>query len=143
MTVTFFGHGDADISLQKSLSAVIEELIVQQHADMFYVGTHGNFDRMATEILYRLKRKYPKIRAYSVLSRMPAGNGNSSYLLETIFPEEIARVHPKNAIIKRNEWMLEKSDTVITYVIYSVGGAAMFKNRAIKKGKTVIEISVK
>ena len=143
MTVAFFGHGDADVSLQKSLSEAIEALIVQQHADMFYVGTHGNFDRMATEALYGLKQKYPKIQAYSVLSRMPAANGNSSYLLETIFPEEVARAHPKNAIIKRNEWMLEKSDVVITYVICSTGGAAIFKSRAIKKGKSVIEISVK
>lgn len=143
MTVTFFGHGDADISLQKTLSEAIEALIIHQHANMFYVGTHGNFDRMATKALYGLKQKYPKIQAYSVLSFMPAANGNRVYLLETIFPEEVARAHPKNAIAKRNEWMLEKSDVVITYVICSMGGAAVFKRRAINKGKSVIEISVK
>lgn len=37
--------------------------------------------------------------------------------------------------------MIEKSDIVVTYVTKSFGGAHTFKQQAIKKGKTVIEIS--
>ena len=143
MTVTFFGHGDADVSIQKHLTEVVQNLIIHQQANTFYVGTHGNFDRMATDVLKKLKRQYPELRAYSVLSRMPSEGGEDVGLLETIFPEEVACTHPKNSISKRNAWMLERSDIVITYVIHSFGGAALFKNKALRQGKCVIELSEK
>ena len=36
--------------------------------------------------------------------------------------------------------MLTKSDTVVTYVTCSFGGAAKMKQKAIQKGKRIIEI---
>jgi len=37
--------------------------------------------------------------------------------------------------------MVENSQYVVTYVTRTFGGAAQFKELAIKKGKTVIEIA--
>lgn len=42
---------------------------------------------------------------------------------------------PKFAISKRNRWMIEHSDIVVTYVKYHFGGAAQWKVLAEKKGK--------
>ena len=36
---------------------------------------------------------------------------------------EIEKVPPKFAIIKRNEWMIDKSDFLIAYVEHNWGGA--------------------
>ena len=43
-------------------------------------------------------------------------------------------------INKRNTWMINNSDYVVTYVKYSVVGAAKFKRLSEKKCKIVINI---
>ncbi|MBR1970364.1 MAG: hypothetical protein IKA17_08400 [Clostridia bacterium] len=50
-------------------------------------------------------------------------------------------MHPKYAIVKRNQWMIEKSDYVIVYVKQSSGNAAKFKELSEKKGKIVINVA--
>lgn len=59
--------------------------------------------------------------------------------VETVFPFENDKVYPKFAIVKRNIWMIEKSQVVVTYVL-GTGGAEKFKNLAERKGKVVINI---
>lgn len=48
---------------------------------------------------------------------------------------------PKFAINYRNEYMLEKADTVIAYITHDWGGAAKFTAQAKKKGKHIINLS--
>ena len=60
---------------------------------------------------------------------------------DTVFPEEVADSLPRLAIAKRNEWMLKRSDIVVTYVKRVFGGAFKYKQKAIKKGKFVIQIN--
>ncbi len=54
-------------------------------------------------------------------------------LSDTIYPEGLEVVPPKFAVSKRNAWMLERCEYVITYVKFNFGGAALFKEKAIKK----------
>ena len=49
--VCFFGHSDTPWSVQPKLREVILDLIDNQGADEFYVGTHANFDRMVASVL--------------------------------------------------------------------------------------------
>ena len=58
----------------------------------------------------------------------------------TVFPEGLESVPPRYAIDRRNRWMLDRSDYVVTYVRNPYGGAAKYKELAIKKHKTVIEL---
>ncbi|HAX84546.1 MAG TPA: DUF1273 domain-containing protein, partial [Ruminococcaceae bacterium] len=39
-----------------------------------------------------------------------------------------------------NEWMINQSDYVITYIEHDFGGAAKFANRARQKNKNVINL---
>ena len=57
---------------------------------------------------------------------------------DRILPEGIERVHPRYAIVWRNNWMIDKSDYVIAYVTHPTGGAYKAVERAKKKGKEVI-----
>ena len=59
---------------------------------------------------------------------------------ETLLPDGIEVGPARFAIDRRNKWMIEQADYVITYVTHSWGGAAKFKELAEKKGKTVINI---
>ena len=59
---------------------------------------------------------------------------------DTMFPEGLELVHPRYAIERRNLWMLERSDYVVTYVHHSWGGAAKFAALAERQGKRMIRL---
>lgn len=142
---TFFGHRNAPHTIKPYLRAAIIELIENKDVDLFYVGNQGAFDRIVIRVLRALQKEYPKIQYYVVLAYVP---NNKERLgledeYETIYPDCLDKTPPKYAIIKRNRWMLERSDFVITYVTHNWGGAADFKALAERKGKTVINLDVR
>lgn len=139
MVCTFFGHKDT-LSLERDkLKQTIIKEIEENNADTFYVGNHGNYDRMVFSVLKELKETYPDISINVVLAYLPKDNGED--LSYTVFPEGIEEVPKRFAIVFRNKWMIERSDTVIAYVKHSFGGAAKFVDIARKKRKTVINIA--
>lgn len=144
MTVTFFGHRSVPPFIQTNLERTVRHLIEHKNADVFYVGNNGDFDAYATNALKKLTLEYPHIKYYIVLAYMPRKsnqiNGNIDYN-NTILPEKIAQSIPKFAISKRNDWMLNKSDLVITYITHTYGGAEKYQEKAIKQGKMVINIA--
>ncbi len=104
---------------------------------MFYVGNQGGFDRLVQTTLEKLCKSY-NIDYKIVLAYMPEKNIEFSH--KTIVFYGFEETSFKYAIPKRNQWMIEKSDIVITYVTHNIGGAAKFKNIAHKKGKIVVNI---
>lgn len=140
MVVTFFGHRDAPPWIRASLRDTLVSLIEKENATLFYVGNHGDFDRIALSVLRSLKSIYPHIRFCMVLAYMPHQQ-NFPPDVETLLPAQSVQSPPRFAIENRNCWMLENSDTVITYVTHSFGGAVKFKERAIAAGKRVFELS--
>ena len=141
---TFFGHRDCPSSVKESLYAAVEGLICNQQVDTFYVGTQGSFDRMAYAALVKLRRQYSHIKVYRVLAYMPKLSiieADRSMLDDTILPEGIEKAHPRYAIIKRNNWMIDRSDYVICYVTHPTGGAYQAVERAKNKSKTIIAIN--
>ncbi len=141
MVCTFFGHWDTGEEIIPDLQKEIINLIENKNVDTFYVGNHGHFDGYAEEILKNLKEIYPHIKYSVVLAYLPRGDDGDYYdFSNTIYPEGIEKSPLKFAITKRNKWMIEKSDFVITYVKRVIGGAAQFKELAEKKKKIIIEI---
>lgn len=143
MKCTFFGHSNTSWEVQPKLEAVLIDLIENYNVDIFYVGNHGNFDLMVKNTLKRMKLDYPHINYMVVLAYMPGKNDefNNEDYSDTIYPDGLENIPPKYAIPKRNRWMINKSDYVITYVKYTIGGAAKFKELAEKKGKTVLNLA--
>ena len=137
---TFFGHRDCPESIKVNLKKEIERLICDQQVDTFYVGTQGSFDRMAYSTLKELRSKYIHIKVYRVLAYMPQNDAVSKDNAEgedTILPEGIERVHPRYAIVWRNNWMIDHSEYVIAYITHPTGGAYQAVEKAKKKGRTV------
>ena len=140
MTVTFFGHKDTPKEIEPTLRTTLVDLIENHDATKFYVGNNGNFDTMVRRQLENLSQTYP-ITYNIVLAYLPTKKSEYDDYTNTILPEGIETAPKRFAISYRNKWMLEQSDAVVTYVTHSFGGAAQFKEIAVKQGKTVIELS--
>lgn len=134
---TFFGHRDCPDTIGVKLREEIERLVTRHKVDTFYVGTQGAFDRLAYTALSDVRERYD-IKLYRVLAYMPKPNDNDT--ADTILPEGLESVPPRYAIVKRNEWMLNRCEYVIAYVTHISLGAYKFVQQAEKKGKTVINI---
>lgn len=122
------------------MQSTLIDLIENKNVDSFYVGNQGDFDIMVRSNLKSLRIIYPYISCYVVVAYKPNKKLSNDYL-EYIYPDELKNIFPKYAIIERNNWMINKSDYVVTYVENSVGGAARFKSVSEKKGLTVINLA--
>ena len=140
MICTFFGHRDTPDSVEPVLRETIAALIENEEANTFYVGNQGKFDYMVIRVLKKLKAVYENIECVVVLAYMPREGVMDERLngVKTTYPEGLESTPARYAINKRNRWMVNKSDIVITYVKNPTGGAAFFKELAEKKGKRVI-----
>lgn len=138
---TFFGHRDTPDEVEPLLRLEIIRLIEQAGVKSFYVGNQGNFDIMARKILKEMVNRY-EIEYSVVLAYMPGKKDPfiKKEVQDTIFPTVLENVPRKFAISHRNRWMVEQSDYVITYITHGWGGAAQFRDMAMKKGKVVIDI---
>ena len=142
LACTFFGHRDCPASIKPKLFAVLTDLIVNQEVEMFYVGSQGQFDSIVRSVLQQLKTEYPQIDYAIVLAYMPGTQSEYDDYSDTILPEGIESVHPRYAIPWRNNWMLQQSNYVVTYITHSWGGAAQYAEKAKLRGKAVINLSI-
>ena len=141
---TFFGHRNTPEEIRIPLHDTLVHLIEQEGVTEFYVGNQGAFDIMVKQELKKLAVAYPTIRYAVVLAYMPGQQEETlPDAADTLYPAELETVPRKFAIDKRNRLMIEWADIVVTYVCYTGGGAAKFKEIAEKKGKKVINLCQK
>ena len=138
MICTFFGHKDTPYEVKEKIRETIIRLIEEKNVTDFYVGNHGNFDRLVLSVLKELINLYPHIR-YAVVLAYLTQNTDEDYS-NTVYPEGIESVPKRFAIDFRNKWMLQQADIVVAYIRRSIGGAAKFTDMAKKRGKEVIDI---
>lgn len=139
MTCCFIGHKDTPQSLFPAVMFKIAELI-DMGADTFYVGHNGAFDRMAyNTIRGRIELLNEKLNLNVVLAYIPKPGERPEYEY-TVYPEELEKVPKRFAISKRNEWMIDRSDIVVCHVTKTFTNARKFRDYAIRKGKTIIDI---
>ena len=138
MVCTFFGHRECCESIRYALKDSIIQLIENRGVLRFYVGNQGNFDNIVISVLAELKKDYRDINAEIILAYLR--NDKFVYTLDTLFPESLETVPPRFAIDRRNLWMIENADVVVTYVRRNYGGAAKYKKIAKRKGREIVEI---
>lgn len=140
---TFFGHRNTPFSIQHKLEEVLIDLIENKEVNIFYVGNQGHFDFLVRKSLRKLKEIYPHIKPFAVLAYLPRNEKEyeQELFLESIYPENLERVPLKFAIAKRNMWMIDRSEYVVTYTTRVVGGAYQFAELAEKRKKKIINIA--
>ena len=139
-TCCFFGHREVTHNIRDKLTAIIKKLIAEDGVTDFYVGHQGQFDSMVYSILKELKARYPQIRYTVVLAYMPDEHIKEVYGEDTLFPDGLESVPKKFAISKRNDWMIQQSGFAVCYVYKITGGAAKFREKAIKKELQIIDL---
>lgn len=139
---TFFGHRDTPESVRYDLKKVLIDLIENEGVSIFYVGHNGRFDSMVLSELKLFSTVYRHIHYFLVIEGIPVGKPDFGVTEEhLLLPDFIIGNTPeKFAIDRRNGWMVNQSDYVVTYVWKAAGGARKFKERAEKKNKTVINL---
>lgn len=152
MIVTFCGHRNVSDNaiITDRLTDAITNLFLEATTDnvpiSFYCGGYGEFDRLAENVIDRVRNNFPNTR-YEKIFVTPYITQSYQYRNEQmkrrfndiIYPP-IENVPYRYAIIRRNEWMIDSADIIIAYVKYSWGGAARTLEYAKRKKKTVILI---
>lgn len=117
--VCFAGHRFdwQNIGIEELLRQKIIELIEKGY-NVFYDGGKGYFDQLSANIVIGLKKKYPHIKIYKILTYYH--HDNEKYRLSknydgSILPE-IEEFHYKTKITKRNEWIVDNSDILVCHV---------------------------
>lgn len=140
MTVTFFGHKNTPEKEEQRIRSTIVDLIQNHGADKFYVGNEGKFDKMVAKVLKGVQKvSYTDFEYHVVLAYLPNVGETSEH--PTKFPEGIEKTPKRYAIDFRNRWMIDKADTIVTYLTHGWGGAAKFVALAKRKNLRIINIS--
>ncbi|MBE7033432.1 MAG: DUF1273 domain-containing protein [Ruminococcaceae bacterium] len=141
MKVTFCGNSNITGSekVKKALDEVIRELI-EQGATEFLLGGYGDFDLLCALTVKSLKKEFPHIKSIIVLPYINKTYNEELYD-ESEYPE-LEKIPPKIAILKRNEYMVDKADLLVSYVVYTYGGSFKTLRYAQKKKKAIIDLTI-
>ena len=145
--VSFIGHREIDRFrfVEEQLDKVIGELIRTKEYVEFYVGRNGEFDTMVGSAVKRAQKAYGTANS-SLILVIPYTIADMD-LLEQFYdeiwlPEELYKVHHKAAITKRNEWFVDNSDLLVSYITRDNGGAARCQKYAEKQGIPIKNIAL-
>jgi len=128
----FAGHREAYQSgIDTRLRMAIETVLSSDTTFECLTGGMGEFDAKAAAAVRSAKRQHPELDIKLTLVSPYMSNEfnkNKEYYENSfddiVIPSELADVHYKAAIKKRNEWMVDRSDYLIAYVYRDFGGAA-------------------
>lgn len=147
MIITFCGHRDFQSNADMMQKLVLELLSRAEQTDalLCYSGGYGGFDRFAAYCVKQVQKEAANIRnclvipyLTVVLQKETKEYGN--YFDEVIYPP-LENVPPRYAIIRRNEWMIDRADLLIAYVTHGWGGAAKTIRYAKRKGIEILNMS--
>lgn len=115
----------------------MERLICQEGVSYFYVGSHGEFDRLATTAVKKMKEKYPGITLMLVLPYHPAERQvvlspgfDGSY-----YPDGMESVPRRYAIVRANQRMVDTCDWLVCYVRHGASNSGKLLEYAEKREK--------
>jgi len=142
----FAGHSKVyDPSIVEKIVEKARQLVEEYGITDFWVGNYGAFDGYAASAVRKLKAKYPQISLSLVIPYLTKeiNEYREDYYknYDSIIMADIPETTPRNLkIIKANEFMINNSDFLISYVNYSWGGAVKTVEYAIKKKIQVVNL---
>lgn len=146
MIITFCGHSNYLFSdnVKEELKNILINKTRKNPTCKFYLGGYGDFDGLCLRTLREIKKDFPDIELIFITPYLDKSYSKLElakyYYDDVIFPP-IENTPRKFAISKRNEWMVDEADLVISFVTYSWGGAAKTLEYAKRKKKTIINIA--
>lgn len=125
--VGFAGHRNLwdNVGIEKVLEKTVIELIEKGYT-VFYCGDKGYFDKLSSSIVLSLKKIYPHIKLFKILTQyhenkekceLPPGYDGSIY-------PDIETCHFKAKITKCNEWIVDNIDLLVCCVHHAYKSGA-------------------
>lgn len=146
MIISFCGHSDfcGDLTVAKKVKELIISFAEINKIVYCYTGGYGAFDNFVASCISEAQAVRNNIKNCLVIPYISEWFMNKiknhvSMYDEVIYPP-IEGVPPKYAIIRRNEWMVDKSDLLIAYVKHGWGGAARMYQYAKRRGVKIIAL---
>ena len=146
--VAFIGHREIRdiIYVENKIEELVLDLLHRYEFVEFNLGRNGDFDISAASAIKRAQKKYGTQNS-SLNLILPYKSKDEGYF-EKYYDEIIYPlgnyVHFKEAITKRNEWIMDNSDLLICYVEQErKGGALTALNYAAKQGLKIINLATK
>lgn len=145
-TVSVFGHRkifDLD-KIEKKLRYIFKEIAKQNQFIEVLIGRNGEFDEFAASVIKRMKKEGYDSQIEITLV-LPYNRSDidclEKYYDRIIIPEIASKCHPKGAIKKRNQYMVNSSNLVIAYVKQKGGAfdALQFARKSLKKNINLAE----
>lgn len=143
---TFCGHRHIYGSykaVQQECYTTVENLIKTSDVDCFLIGNYGDFDSIAASVCLSLKKQYPHITVSLVLPyyrpHLDDFTKERYNRFDYVITPEFEETPHKYRIIKANEYMVDRADTLIAYVKYG-GGAEKTLKYAKKQNRTIINL---
>lgn len=128
MVITFCGHSNylSNSNDEERLLTLLEEIIQGNQVD-FYLGGYGMFDAFAFKCARKYKERHLNVKLVFVAPYLGDWLKERKDMIQKMYDvivyPEIECILPKFAILKRNEWMVQKADYIIGYVERHYGGA--------------------
>jgi len=145
-TICLFGHRKIDDLniIEKKLRFIINEILKRNDFVEIMIGRNGEFDEFAASIIKRLQKEgYDSRLAITLVLPYSCSNMDclEKYYDGIIIPELASKWHPKGAIKKRNQYMVNCSDLVVVYVNKKGGAfdAFQFAKKSLKKSINLVE----
>ena len=143
---TFCGHSKI-YSPYEDIKAATQQIalcLIQDGYDCFLVGNYGQFDRLAASVCLTLKRDYPSIVVNLVVPyyqpQLDSYEKEYRAWFDDVIVPALESTPYQYRIVRANEYMVDRSDTIVAYVNTSIGGAARTLAYAERKKKRIIRI---
>lgn len=135
----FIGHRDSPFSIQEEVDRAVEKLVMECGVSEFIVGSHGQFDQMATAAVQRAVQAHPE-KEIIALKLEPYFPGDREIIVPHYFdnfyyPDGMESVPPRFCIEKANRKVLDEVDFLVAYIRRDGGNAAKLYCRALAKQK--------
>ncbi len=153
-SVAFTGHramtyaaGDSVGALRERLDATLQELYACG-ARTFYSGMAEGFDLLAARAVLDLRREYSDIQLIAAVPFRAQAAGFSAVVrrdYEQILRsanrvEVLAEEYSRECFLRRDDYMVERSATVVAWFDGRAGGTAYTVSRARSLGREVINL---
>lgn len=146
--VTLFGHRDLDAHelVERRLYPIVKELIQTKPYVEFFIGRDGEFDTFVASVIKRAQRAFGKENNELILV-LPYPKKDQEFYEQyydaVMIPDCLANTHPKQAISKRNRWMIEQCNLLICFTEHESGGAYTALSYARKLKKRIVNLAQK
>ena len=146
---TFAGHRQVfESKIEEKIRNALESLVEMGSRLVFLNGGMGQFDALCASAVRSLKKRHPEkeIQLCLVIPYLSDKiNAEKSYLQavydEILMPEGLEYAHYKAAISKRNRWMVDQADCLVSYIIRQYGGAYQTYRYAQRKSISIINVA--